>query len=83
LSSRANVALVAAGVPVPPGSVVSLEVLERLVGAEVGRERERADYLGGTDRLLAGVPRCCDRSRILCRHFSVLRRERGLVTAFV
>ena len=28
-------------------------VLERLTGAEVGREREGADHLGGADRLLA------------------------------
>ena len=27
-------------------------MLERLPGAEVGRERKRADHLGGADRLL-------------------------------
>jgi hypothetical protein len=63
--------------------LVSLEVLERLVGAEVGRERGRADQQGGTGRLLAGVPRRRDRSGIFCRRFVVLRRERGFVIAFV
>ena len=43
-------------------------VLERLPGAEVGREREGTNHLGGADRLLAGRQRRCDRSGILRLH---------------
>ena len=47
-------------------------VLERLPGAEVGRERQDADYLGGADRLLDR-----ERPRAFClglayRHLPIL-----------
>ena len=43
-------------------------MLERLAGAEVGGERERADHLGDADRLLGPGRRYRDRPVTLCRH---------------
>ena len=51
-------------------------VLERLPGAEVGRERQGTDHLGGADRPLARRQRRCDRSGILGRHVGILLRLR-------
>ena len=48
-------------------------VLERLPGAEVGREREGTDHLGSADRPLARRHHCCDCSGILRRHVGILR----------
>ena len=47
-------------------------VLQRLPGAEVGGERQGADHLGSTDRLLACRQYSCDRSGILRRHVDTL-----------
>ena len=49
-------------------------VLERLPGAEVGREREGADHLGSADRPLARRQHCCDCSWIVRRHVGILGR---------
>ena len=56
-------------------------VLERLSGAEVGRERECTDDFGRTDRLLARSHVCSDFSVLLRCHGGILgriaQRERG------
>ena len=49
-------------------------VLERLPGAEVGREREGADHLGGADRRPAHRQRRRGCSGMLRRHDWILRR---------
>ena len=43
-------------------------VLERLPGAEIGRERECTDHLGDTDRPLGRGHNCCLRFGVLRRH---------------
>ena len=52
-------------------------VLQRLPGAEVGGERQGADHLGSTDRLLACRQYSCDRSGILRRHVDTLLPDVG------
>ena len=47
-------------------------MLERLPGAEVGRERDRADGLGRANRLL-DVRQCSTSSGVGCRHVAILR----------